>query len=562
MQQKQVFSVQKNLFLFIGIYMFVNLLQSYFTPLIDDEAYYWVWSQRLDWGYYDHPPMVALWIKIGFSIFQNELGVRLITVILNAFVFWFLSDIVQPKNKEQFLLFVCVMAGVVLFQVFGFITTPDAPLLFFSVVYLWVLKKFIRNASYSNALLLGLLMALVMYSKYHGALLILFSLIPLIPTYYKNPKAYLAIAIGVICYLPHIFWMVDNDFAPLNYHIVRRNVNSGFEFNHLTDYLASLLYAVSPLTFYFYYKAIFKYKTQNLFEKSLVWIFFGIIGFFIFITFRRSIQAQWSLAAFIPLAIITFLYFRNRLKSHKLFIRLTFIVWVLILIARVYFALPNVPIETKYHGWKQAMIEAGKHVDKYAMFHRYQYTSLFNFYNYPDKIAGNYVTIENRYSQYKLWNSEDEFNGKDITYFSKHIKSNDSIPISVQRDMYLKYWKIPNFQTTQHLQIDIQHFSIDKDSITMDLEISNHGATQLNISPENKFALKMIINNETFTHKIKCGASTQYTPFVISPNQKIYTQVKGKICLQKENLPRFLYLGFSYDNLPIKIQSNHIQFNY
>ena len=71
-------------FLFTGalIYILINLIQSFLMPLINDEAYYWVWSRQMDWGYFDHPPMVALWIKAGFALFQNELGVRFITVCL------------------------------------------------------------------------------------------------------------------------------------------------------------------------------------------------------------------------------------------------------------------------------------------------------------------------------------------------------------------------------------------------------------------------------------------------------------------------------------------------
>ena len=37
------------------------------APLIDDEAYYWLWAQRLDWGYLDHPPLIA-WLCICGSL--------------------------------------------------------------------------------------------------------------------------------------------------------------------------------------------------------------------------------------------------------------------------------------------------------------------------------------------------------------------------------------------------------------------------------------------------------------------------------------------------------------
>ena len=47
-------------------------------PLAPDEDYYLLWAQHLQPGYFDHPPMVALWIKAGTMICGNTaLGVRL-----------------------------------------------------------------------------------------------------------------------------------------------------------------------------------------------------------------------------------------------------------------------------------------------------------------------------------------------------------------------------------------------------------------------------------------------------------------------------------------------------
>src|ERR1700739_4359839 len=49
------------------------------VPLAPDEAYYWVWSHALAPGYLDHPPMVALWIRLGTLIAgPGALGVRLL----------------------------------------------------------------------------------------------------------------------------------------------------------------------------------------------------------------------------------------------------------------------------------------------------------------------------------------------------------------------------------------------------------------------------------------------------------------------------------------------------
>ena len=57
----------------------LRLVVAAYTPLSADEAYYWVWSRALAESYLDHPPMVALWIRIGtFFAGETALGVRLL----------------------------------------------------------------------------------------------------------------------------------------------------------------------------------------------------------------------------------------------------------------------------------------------------------------------------------------------------------------------------------------------------------------------------------------------------------------------------------------------------
>jgi 4-amino-4-deoxy-L-arabinose transferase-like glycosyltransferase len=53
-------------------------------PLDGDESYYWDWSRRLAPGYFDHPPAIALLIRIGTGLAgATFLGVRLVPVLCN-----------------------------------------------------------------------------------------------------------------------------------------------------------------------------------------------------------------------------------------------------------------------------------------------------------------------------------------------------------------------------------------------------------------------------------------------------------------------------------------------
>src|ERR1700704_6433894 len=67
----------------------LRLVAAAYTPLTFDEAYYWMWSKALAGGYYDHPPMVAVVIRLGTVIAgDTELGVRLVSVLLALPMSW------------------------------------------------------------------------------------------------------------------------------------------------------------------------------------------------------------------------------------------------------------------------------------------------------------------------------------------------------------------------------------------------------------------------------------------------------------------------------------------
>ena len=105
------------LFLILLASLFIlNLVQSSFTELIYDEAYYWYYSQNLDWGYFDHPPMVAFLIKISSFLFEGELGVRFMSCILSigTYLFVWLS-IDNPKKKDYVVIFFLLLFSFTLF---------------------------------------------------------------------------------------------------------------------------------------------------------------------------------------------------------------------------------------------------------------------------------------------------------------------------------------------------------------------------------------------------------------------------------------------------------------
>ena len=67
----------------------VRLLCAAYAPLSFDEALYWLWSKHIAGGYYDHPPINPILIRLGTTLFGNtEFGVRVFGVLLALPASW------------------------------------------------------------------------------------------------------------------------------------------------------------------------------------------------------------------------------------------------------------------------------------------------------------------------------------------------------------------------------------------------------------------------------------------------------------------------------------------
>ena len=116
-------------------------------PLTFDEAYYWMWSKHLAGGYYDHPPGVALVIRLGTMIAgDTELGVRLVSILLALPMSWAVYRTAMILFGGQRLAATAtILLNVTLMAAVGtMIVTPDAPLLVASSFVLFFSPKYWR----------------------------------------------------------------------------------------------------------------------------------------------------------------------------------------------------------------------------------------------------------------------------------------------------------------------------------------------------------------------------------------------------------------------------------
>lgn len=456
--------------IFYASWFLLGLVQAIFTELQDDEAYYWVFSKYLDWGYFDHPPMIALLIKLGTAIFGGEIGVRFLPLILNTATIWFTEKLTDKKSP---CLFYVVALSVAVLQVSGFVAVPDVPLMFFTALLFLVYKNFLRNHSWQNALWLGLAAAALLYSKYHAVLILLFIVLSNLKLL-RSAKIYTAGVVAFMLFLPHLYWQYGHNWISFRYHLFESNVNP-YRFSYTTDYLLGQFLIAGPFAGFILWPATFLYRTQNDFEKALKFTALGFFLFFLLSSFRGKVEPNWNSPAIVPLIALGHQFLLQRIGWRKWLLRLLPLTLSVVILFRLVMIADIVPAEAvveRYHEWKdwpQAVKQKTKGLP--AVFNNsYQRASKYWFYT--GEMAYTINSFDNRRNNYNFWPVEDSLLGRpvfildsyDLPAFPDSIKT-PVFTLGLRYDSSLQsFAKIifgsGDYTITDHDSLQI-HFTVD-----------------------------------------------------------------------------------------------------
>ncbi len=408
------------------IWFVVNQLQGVFTEIQEDEAYYALYGEHLAWGYYDHPPMVGLMTYLSSIFFSGNLGVRFFTIIvscLSLFVMWLIAisrpndkaKVVEPVetptfserpfdrlrdlNPKSILLFFVIACSIVMFNIYGFVTTPDAGLILFSAFFLLFYQRYLADKSWKNALLMGLMMSLMVYSKYHAFLLlglIVLSNLKLL----KDGKLWAACALALALLTPHIIWQVQGDFPSFRYHLSGRS--EPFRWSYFLEYLPNQLLVFNPLTFGAVVYVLVKHKATDSFERGLRFILIGFFVFFWLMAFRGHVEPHWTIVCVISVVVLVY---RKALVDEKLKKYIKWFVLPSLLLVLAFRILLLTPLADRYgyHG-KEKRYEAIEQIagDCPVVFRgSFQEPALYHYFT--GKESSTLRSYYDRMTQYDLW---------------------------------------------------------------------------------------------------------------------------------------------------------------
>ena len=378
----------------------INLLQGSFTELLPDEAYYYMYSTRLSWGYFDHPPMIALLIKITETLSHSEIGVRLSCVLLNTATAYLIYQLAAPKNIRKFIF---IYFNFIAFQALGFLAVPDTPLMFFTALFLLAFQAFSNSQNLRNTLWLSLSCACLIYSKYHGFLVIGFAFLSNL-SLLKKPLTYTVAIISIFLLAPHIYWELQNEFPSVKYHLAYR-FDGGVKADNIFGYLGGQLAFIGPIGAYMLSKINFNIKNTSVLHRANVFVAFGFLLFFFAAAFNGRIEANWTAAAFIPFVVLA-----NEASEHLQykFIKYAAITtFLLILPLRAYLIFDFLPVEMNYklqrHGWKDWAEKVKEKANGANVIFQdsYQKASMYTFY--AEAFAHSPNSFGLRKNQYDIW---------------------------------------------------------------------------------------------------------------------------------------------------------------
>jgi hypothetical protein len=282
----------------------LRLVAAAWTPLTFDEAYYWTWSKHLAFGYYDHPPMVAVVIRLGTLIGgDTELGVRLVSILLAlpmSFAVYRTAEMLFGGRRvaatATILLNVTLMASVG-----TMIVTPDAPLLVASSFVLFCLAKVLETGRGAWWLAVGIAVGAALLSKYTAlffgpAILIWLIAVPKLRRWLLSPWPYLGGIVAFATFSPVILWNADHQWVSFIKQLGRARVED-FTLRYIGELLPTQIAFATPLVFILGAMGLYALFRRNAGASGarvlISSTFWTITLYFVWHSLHTRVEANW-----------------------------------------------------------------------------------------------------------------------------------------------------------------------------------------------------------------------------------------------------------------------------
>ncbi len=277
-------------------------------PLSEDEAYYWVWSRHLAWGYFDQGPLVAWLIRLGTWLGGDSAwGVRWPAVLLSLGISLLLYDLCRRLWRNEALGLWLVMAAnsSLLLAAGAVIHTYDTAQAFFWLLtlYLLVLALFAgrRWAWYGAGVSLGL----AVLAKYSSALLPFLLLGYLLTSrqhrfWLGRKEPWLAVGLALLVFAPNLWWNATHGWQTVLWNLGRAGGEWKFT---LFEFLPGQWGLAGPVFFVFLvWGLVLAWRRAREGDESLsflLWLSLPVLALFTLLSMKTRVQANWPAVGYL-----------------------------------------------------------------------------------------------------------------------------------------------------------------------------------------------------------------------------------------------------------------------
>jgi 4-amino-4-deoxy-L-arabinose transferase-like glycosyltransferase len=281
----------------------LRLIAAAVTPITFDEAYYWMWSKHLAGGYYDHPPMVAVVIRLGTLIAgDTELGVRLVSILLALPMSWAVYQAAAALfgGSRVAATSVILLNATLMAAVGTMIVTPDAPLLVASSFLLFSLAKVLQTGRGAWWLAVGAAAGCALLSKYTAlffgpAILIWLIAVPKLRHWLISPWLYFGGLVALLIFAPVILWNADHHWVSFIKQMGRARIED-FRPAFIAELIPTQIAFATPLVWILGAMGLYALcrRAGELPARVLVnTMFWTITAYFIWHSLHARVEANW-----------------------------------------------------------------------------------------------------------------------------------------------------------------------------------------------------------------------------------------------------------------------------
>jgi hypothetical protein len=334
----------KRIALLIIVATTLRMIVASTLELGNDEVYYQAYAQHLQWNYFDHPPLVALLIRLSTVnlFFHQEFFTRLGPIICSATGTWliFRIGILLQNQRTGWIAALLYNTSFYSSIIAGTFILPDAPHLLFWLLSLYLMIRILQKKDNENRnsillILLGICTGLCIMSKVQGVFLwigfggfILFHRRELL----KSPMLWLSIAICIGLMFPIYWWNYGNHFITYRYHGGRVGLWGKPDPDGLLQQVLGSIFYNNPINVFLYASALFAVARKKILPSQttyfLLWLSLPLIGILLWMSVFSQTLPHWSGPAYLGLMLLTSMWLDEKSKDGFRFRWLKISAWL------------------------------------------------------------------------------------------------------------------------------------------------------------------------------------------------------------------------------------------